>query len=107
MSLDRLGSLTHTLSGLSGGGMEQPLLYGDGQGHAARGSALPPARITPFSRGVASFGSSISDVFRTATQAPRLTESLDYENIQNQVRMDTEKEESASTRRHFYGWVAA
>mmetsp|Transcript_3538 Transcript_3538/g.8428 ORF Transcript_3538/g.8428 Transcript_3538/m.8428 type:complete len:352 (+) Transcript_3538:255-1310(+) len=49
--------------------------------------------------------SGLSDVFRTATQQPRLTESLDYENIQNQVSMEYEFKRNDGTKRRFYGYT--
>lgn len=75
----------------AGGGLTEPMLG------AARGMERPQLGAP---RGLMS---SVSDVFRTATQQPRLTESLDYEHVQNLVSMEYENALQSHTKRHIYG----
>eukprot|EP00951_Prasinocladus_malaysianus_P050575 scaffold681841_cov69-Prasinocladus_malaysianus.AAC.1 len=77
-------------------GATEPLLGSE----APRLSPQPPPAAHPPRRLI----SSISEVFRSAATAqPRLTESMDYEQVQNQVSMQYENARLSSTKRHFYG----
>mmetsp|Transcript_36922 Transcript_36922/g.104189 ORF Transcript_36922/g.104189 Transcript_36922/m.104189 type:complete len:888 (-) Transcript_36922:149-2812(-) len=62
---------------------------------APHGVQMPPRNVI----------AGVSEVFRAATQQPLLTESLDYEHVQNQVSMEYENRRNNETKRRFYGYT--